>query len=328
MKNRLLLFGLLLVFFSSCYEEVEYGNIIPPSRLVVHSFINADSTVRAEVSNSWNVLEEGKKELPEHARVALYINDTFKEYLIKGKPSDIHLRYYSDTRPAVGDRVRLEVKADGYEPVKGESQIPERPGFLRAIGIREKAVEGYRLKFHITLKDDLKRKNYYALKVVENAYINTGSGEWEEAYFTMPVELDCSEDKILDQNRNILEDLFLDTPNVRGALYPFADGQIDGLEYTLKVSISLEPRFWPQYDNDPTVMRHPKKYTIGLISLSESYYRYLSSLIGQDIEDFSSIGLADPALTYNNVEKGIGVIGSCYLDTLQVTMDAVIANER
>lgn len=331
MLNKLLLILLVFFGFSSCYKDFDLEGDRPPCRLVLHSFICADSLVMAQVSASWFVLDENDRDKNvAETKVRLYINDEFREDLrYDRRDFDVNKGYFwfgsEGVRPKSGDKIRLEASLDGYQPVSGETCIPVGTEIKEVKVVRVKKQYGYKLQVYITIKNDPGTKNDYALKIVRREEEKWGN----ESYYNLRnMELDCSEEKLLSQNRNILDDLFQSDYRMEGAMYPFSNDLITEQEYTLKVSFDINWPFWPEYENDPEGQRINHRYTIALIGLSDPYFRFLNSLIEQNIESFSSWGLAEPSFVYSNVSGGIGLVGGARVSTVQIDLRAALKENK
>lgn len=299
---------------TGCYAEFKLKGEKPSSRLVLHTFVAADSLVVCEVSNSWIVGETAAPAALPGARVALSLNGEFKEWLqwrippvafdsLRGKGL-----YYSTCRPREGDLVELKVEAGGFEPVSGSDRIPEKVKVEEVRLGRGGTTSGYEmLKMYITFQDQPDRRNYYGLKVYRSYYDKLTSGVLTYGG-TENVMLDYSEEPLFSRTGTIFDDLFTSENYVQGLLYPFSDEKIEGQRYTLKVSSYLDFKF------DESVT-YQLLYTVVLYSFSEDYYRYILSLARQGAPSLSDYGLADPALVYHNVEGGIGIVGTYQIDT-------------
>lgn len=294
----------LAVGLTGCYTDFHLKVKDPVSHLVLHAFVTADSLVVAEVSQSWIAGQSPAPAALPDARVALWLNGQFKEWLqweIPASPADSLLErgvYTSTVCPAAGDSVELKVEAAGFEPVRGADRIPEE-GQLENIQISMAGnTSGYQqMKMYITLQDPPGRRNYYGLKV----YAGHGYGSQQ-------VILDYSEEPLFSRTGTIFDDLFTSEEYVPGLVYPFSDEQIDGQRYTLKVSTLVYSHIDPSPDRE-------EQYVVCLYSFSEDYYRYVLSLIRQGANSLSDYGLADPALLYHNVTGGIGLVAAYRIDS-------------
>lgn len=302
----------LAVGLTGCYTDFELKVKDPVSHLVLHAFVTADSLVVAEISQSWIAGQSPAPAALPDARVALWLNGQFKEWLqweIPPSPSDSLLErgiYTSTVRPAAGDSVELKVEAAGFEPVRGADRIPEE-GQLENIQISMAGnTSGYQqMKMYITLQDSPGRRNYYGLRVYRGfSYDSTV----KPGYASQQVILDYSEEPLFSRTGTIFDDLFTSEEYVPGLVYPFSDEQIDGQRYTLKVSTLVYSQINPSPDRE-------EEYVVCLYSFSEDYYRYVLSLIRQGANSLSDYGLADPALLYHNVTGGIGLVAAYRIDS-------------
>lgn len=302
----------LAVGLTGCYTDFELKVKDPVSHLVLHAFVTVDSLVVAEISQSWIAGQSPAPAALPDARVALWVNGQFKEWLqweIPASPLDSLLErgvYTSTVRPTAGDSVELKVEAAGFEPVRGADRIPEE-GQLENIQISMAGnTSGYQqMKMYITLQDPPGRRNYYGLKVYRGFSYD---GTVKPGYGSQQVVLDYSEEPLFSRTGTIFDDLFTSEEYVPGLVYPFSDEQIDGQRYTLKVSTLVYSYVDPSPDRE-------EEYVVCLYSFSEDYYRYVLSLIRQGANSLSDYGLADPALLYHNVTGGIGLVAAYRIDS-------------
>ena len=311
----------LVVGLTGCYTDFELKVKDTVSHLVLHDFIPADSLVVSEISQRWIAGQFPAPAALPDARVALWLNGQFKEWLqweIPASPADSLLErgvYISTVRPAAGDSIELKVEADGFEPVEGADRIPEK-GQLENIRISMAGnTSGYQqMKMYITLQDPPGRRNYYGLRVYRKFLNHTPSGQ---GYDSEQVILDYSEEPLFSRTGTIFDDLFTSESYVPGLVYPFSDEQIDGQRYTLKVSTLVYSRVDATSDRE-------EQYVVCLYSFSEDYYRYVLSLIRQGANSLSDYGLADPALLYHNVVGGIGLVAAYRIDSETFDLRALL----
>lgn len=295
---------------AGCYADFHLKVEDPVSHLVLHAFVTADSLVVGEVSRSWIAGQSPAPVALPDARVALWLNGQFTEWLqwkIPASPADSLLGrgvYISTVCPAAGDSIELKVEAAGFEPVRGADRIPEK-GRIENIRIsRAGNTSGYeQMKMYITLQDAPGIRNYYGLRVYRT-YNHTGS----PGYGSEQIILDYSQEPLFSRTGTIFDDLFTSEQYVPGLVYPFSDEQIDGQRYTLKVSTLV-------YSHADTSPDREERYVVCLYSFSADYYRYILSLVRQGANSLSDYGLADPALLYHNVTGGIGLVGAYRIDS-------------
>ena len=133
-KRTFILFILsaqLLLVFISCekYLDVDLSRI--KSKIVMNGFVTADSLIEIQVSKSYSYFETGQSaELLSNASLDLYVNGVFKEQMfIQNKSvNDKKITYFHSTiRPKIGEKIRIEASAEGFETAWAEITIPVPP---------------------------------------------------------------------------------------------------------------------------------------------------------------------------------------------------------
>lgn len=247
-----------------------------------------------------------------------------------------------------GDNIRLEATAEGGEyhvsstvtvpqPIKS-LQVDTCTALIRQWG----SMRSHR-QYHVTLQDLPNEKNYYRLEIVNNKDFRC---------VTKTASEDENGDYIMDENGNIIdiitkdtvvnyrytelinrEDVILTDGNVvssdddENTMFPtidnkyniFTDNRFSNSSATLKV-------YTPLYDDNYDILgslSYTRCYlkhtiTVRLLSLPETYYRYLKALNCMDDDDYDE-SLMEPISLPNNVEGGLGFVGVS--SEIQYTID-------
>lgn len=278
-----------LLLLTSCYRDFQYDREGLSPHIVLHGFVRADTLMDVRVSKSWLIGDEPSDSLFDEARLTLFVN---------GKQKCL-----DTTIPRSGDRLRMVVEADGLPSVEASTEVPER------IRIEQvdytKTEERYETVFNtkIRFRDPSDERNYYGIGVC-----TTDS-------FIFQIAMDKTQEPLLDELAigSILDDLLFTPNRFYSRTYIFSDEQIEGKEYTLDIPIHIMVS-----PSTPISAYKALSFSVCLYSISESYYKYLLSLMRQGINRISEYGIADPNRTYKNVENGIGVLAAYQVDTFTI----------
>lgn len=248
-----------------------------------------------------------------------------------------------------GDNIRLEATAEGGKyHVSSQVTVPRPLQSLQVDTctalIRQWGSMRAHRQYRITLEDLPNEKNYYRLEIVNNKDFR--------CVIYMPSE-DENGDYIKDENGNFIytitkdtvvnyrytelinrEDVILTDGHVtssdddENAMFPtnienkysiFTDNRFTNSSATLKV-------YTPLYDDNYDILRSlnytrcylKQTITVRLLSLPETYYRYLKALNCMDDEDYDE-ALMEPISLPSNVEGGLGFVGIS--SEIQYTID-------
>lgn len=346
MKNitYLQILALLAILFSACQKEIEFDKKLIQPKLVINSFIEADSLIDVKVSASKTIpgLESSFKWLND-ATVKLFVNDVETEVL-QGYPIEIEDRednywYYSnDTRPTYGYHTvntraengktyRIEVTHKDYEAAFAETSLPESPNLLsykseeitqNLYGADQRAVQ-----ISMRFKDKANEQNYYRINI--KAFTGTWYPNFREKDDTTGIiQLRTyyygnitSDDKLLNPEQEDANDFLFGSPGNTYNL--FTDEFIDGKEYELTFSIMPNNNtVW--YNGELMVFGDkPGEFyhlTIQLQTLTRDAYLYMRSSYAQMWygDDFFS----EPVQAYSNIENGVGIFSGFSATTFEI----------
>ena len=311
-----ILFALCLLLFASCTRDVVL--VLPPvsPRLVLNASVSPDTDVTAFLSKSWFVLDTVTDDGVEDGSIQVFINDRLQGRMQPVSDSRFTGRYVLPRcRVRAGDRLRLEAEAGGFDPVGGETVIPDPVEVLSVDTVRftRFGYGGYEypsIRLYVRFRDKPDKRNYYRLIIEKQTEFQKG-----DSVITCS-SMYRSELNYTDWLGVVYEDpVFRSTVTTcRGT---FTDDMFDGKDYTVRSS------FWPvdsSFKGDSvTTTVH---YDIRLMAISEEYYRYLVVIRNFSISlgDAYLDGLVEPTATYTNVEGGFGIVAGCQLAHRRFTM--------
>lgn len=333
-----LLSVLFLILSVRCTRDVELELPYVPPRLVLNASVAPGQDVSAYLSKSWFLLDSVPDSDIQGGKIRVYINGQFQGNMKQTDiPGDsIHPKgqfCLPGCRAKAGDRVRLEAEASGFEPVTGETLIPEETRILsvdtaRFFQFESEYVQGDRMRLYIKFHDSPIKGNFYrllveriteyqkgdTLMVTSSLFRNRADSDtilyWygEEMFrlfYEDPVFQSVATNPTLSQ---------LDAYTCRGT---FTDAMFNGLDYTVRSVISPVTH---SYKDDTVTVK--VRYDIRLMTISEDYYHYLteirnlSIILGTDYQD----GLLEPTATYTNVQNGFGVVAGYQIAEWRIEM--------
>lgn len=336
-----LLFPATMLLLASCVEDMDLDHLRPEPKLVLNTVALVNSPLTASLSRTWFYTDNHSNVTIRDARMELYVNDTFRELLVwKEGDADYNSdSYYTSTYcPAVGDRIRLVAKAEGFKDASAETVLPQPSRLVSGSATIKKDTTifmSYRYIYteytsHITMKDDGTREDYYLIRFESGSPILGDNNTWQ--YSWNPISVEYSSDPLFDKDLTALDKVmgydWLSGYNGR----VFSDELINGKEYTFNFTSNssfsgpVPDEEFPD-TNYPEEIPHPtpappELFRVVLYSLSEDYYKYLKVLQTKDdgslSNDLINAGLAEPIRVYSNVAGGLGICGGCYKDSLTI----------
>lgn len=318
------LFSVSFLFLISCEKEIVFkGDEIEPM-LVVNGLVVSGDTVTVKLSKSRSKLQDRyASSVITNAQVDLYVNDVFTETLTPVKEmvygSDVPLalgKYQATVLGEAGKSYRLQILADGFNPVSCETIVPDPIEILDwdTITAINTGSYGYlgRPEFSLEIDDNGQHHNYYQLqsKSIEGqemvGYMPDGTIIHSDTVLIRPEQYEWVEilNAQLNDAINEADELITGTPDNRFAI--FNDDSFNGEKMKLRFELgySSYAHGYSIYDNGANF----RIRDIYLYSLSEEYYKYLNTanLHFWFDEDFFS----EPVQVYSNIIGGIGIWGS------------------
>ncbi|HKM93849.1 MAG TPA: DUF4249 domain-containing protein [Prolixibacteraceae bacterium] len=340
MKNRSIIAIIiaLLALFSACEKEIHFDQKLIDPKLVINSFIIADSTIEATIALSKPIPGFEKQfEWIDNAEVTLYVDDKKAEVLSTFKidyPAEEKNEYYweyssnlskatviyrsTSTKAEAGKTYKLEVKHPKYETAFGETTLPEP---IEIIELKtETKLMNYdygqenQLIVKMKFKDRADENNYYRISYTQTIgelynYYNENPDTAYTIYISSTnfgINLN-SNDKILSNDEDANDFLF-GSPNNRYNL--FTDDLISGKEYEIEF-VAFSNFSYSDYENNETkgFFSSPGEFysiDVKLSTISREAFLYMKASNAQQWygEDFFS----EPVQAFSNIENGVGIV--------------------
>ena len=326
MKKFKYLFIVLLVslLFSSCLEEMELDETLLTPKIAVSTFLNPNNSIYIKLmhdipvnqeNNGWNgvpdanvtLYEDGKK-VTELKKLPYY-DYSYNNYGEKPIILDTSYHYMAaDKYPQPGKTYQLEVESETYGSIRTETTVPFPVQINKVESVvEEKQTDNYRynqLNFKVRFTDPADEENYYRILLhkIEGKLDNWKDSTDQTIYINNTqsgLKLYTEDNIFFYEKENANSFVVGETDNNYGI---FTDETINGKEYELKFSITMNP-----VELDTTVGEF-FAYRIELQSITKDMYYYLKSIDQQEI--MYQFPFSEPIPVYSNVENGIGVLGS------------------
>lgn len=299
--RRVFLPLVLLCLLSSCKDNFhleDNGNV---PKIVAYCFPSRTDTTFIDVSASSPIKANGNSNdihPIDDANIIYKINDVPQKVSFRGKGT-----YYVVGASHAGDRISMEISAEGFAPVSAQTTMPEGTPISidKVLDIKKYDSDYEDVRYFTQLQasftDNATTKDFYALIVTNSSYYQSS---YEDTILTVKestvVELDISDEPVLHPLQDIDND-FGFSRNFINNLYYFNDAFFNGKTYTLHLNI---PKF--SYYGDMQVI---------LYKISPEFYRFLKSINDMNNNDLAQKGFSQIMPTISNIKGGIGILAGC-----------------
>ena len=304
------IFFILIVLsaLSSCIQTIPLESVEVNKILVVNSLITPDSLFSCEVTRVFPINDTANHNV-ENATVSVYEAESEKPVCRLMHQSNG--RYVGNVKPAIGIRYRIEVEADGYPKVTGETIVPNKPvinnvSFARNMGWDPLLNWSYcELKFNV--EDNETFNDFY--EVIFSAFRKSNTDTYTNEGSTTKIQL---EDSIYT-----IQDIF------GFADYTIVDPVINAeglMQYNPSTLVFSDQLFngATHYFNVRSYDVNGKAYVFCSYSLSEELYKNRISFMQHLYErgakgisrfdDMAGLDFTSKAVdTYSNLTGGYGI---------------------
>ena len=313
-KNLSILFMLTSMLFPACENELPYMNKPQAPQLLMNAFLEAGKEENG-VSLCMIDADEQQTDYVSNGSITVYVNgektETAQVEKIYGSFNAPNCTLKTLFRP--GDHIRFEATAeDGQYQAGCEVEIPLPIEETIRVDTLRTQLKGNSsmmdcMQYKITIHDRPNEKNYYRLIIEENTYRISSEDGIEYVPFSSYPEIINQEDIVLTDGHLTTtdDDKFgiLDL-TVRNLSNVFTDGRFENGSYTLKVYTSI-----PYISESNRKDHFYLDVTVRLLSISQSYYRYLRAMNCLNSEDYNETFM-EPVIVPQNVSGGLGFIGA------------------
>jgi len=297
MKKYVLIFiiiaSLLSLFACEKTEKIEDFPLYPP-KLVLNSYLNADSNIQIHLSKSLSVLDNAHLKNVDDANIKIYEENTLLASIDNSNGNGYYTLNY---KPKIGLKYNVESQHSSLDNVSAQTNIPNLVS-LKKFERKEIQYNEYSsdFQFIFDFDDNPSEKNYYMIKI-NQIIIDTIINQSD----TLLIENDKYK-IFLEKSNNPAVDLI-----TYGEVF-FTDEFFNGNSY----SIEIETSYLNTYG-------YKIKYIGYLYSLSEENYKYRKSLaVYKNSRDNP---FAEPVQVFNNIAGGFGVFAGESVKTDTITVD-------
>lgn len=314
----------LALSFSACETIVDVDIPDEPPRLVANAFLQADSMVVVELTQSQSILVNSDLKSVRGATVSLLEEAQPVATLEESEAPGI---YFSTFAPSVGRTYTLRVSKDGFEPVEATTFIAP-PVTIRSVEVdtsvfinsyvnfedsliteRNVTLDEIRLSFD----DPASERNYYEISAyrydlqIQSRYDSEGNLiDTDTVRYFRPLYLRSDDPAISGGESDPLEG----ESDFYGIALLFNDDFFNGKQYSLRFSEAQGFGFSSGYE--------PQLYVV-LRTIDEAQYRYLRSVdLQYENEDNP---FAEPVQVYSNVENGFGIVAGSSASQVVVDLE-------
>lgn len=289
--KRHVIFFICIVMSASCTRVIEIDMENTQPLPVINALINPDSIWQISLTRSRNILEISYyAPIPNAEVTILDDNGVLIETLQYVSDQYFRYKYRGSSTPMENGLFRVSVKMEDGQVLSAKSQIPV-PVPIESVEIDSSKfiINGDDIEMAVVFNDPPKEKNYYTIKILRSAYYlnNEDTIRFVEDVYYEPVNPKFE----------------IDVSNGNGTL--ISDNLFNGDVYEFRLKIK------PYYNMGTT-----ENLKVGLLSVSEEYYKYFFSINLQSGN--SEDPFAQPTQVFSNIENGIGIFAGYSSSYIQV----------
>ncbi|MDR0812201.1 MAG: DUF4249 domain-containing protein [Paludibacter sp.] len=337
MKTKINIFLLLLLFFASCINPIEFKDGAVESKLVLHSLLTPDEGVTVLLTASRFFLDESYNYRKiSNAEVVLFKDSIAIDTLQRKAHEGVYYGernfyvgdstgiYYGKYIPQAGDNLTLRASAQGFEPIESELTIIPPPDFISADTANMSARAYVRMwydendrnkilydtaihyfsSFNISLSfNDTPDKNEYYYVVL---YVKT---EYEDASVGKQYRLSYESNNIVFSSNSVTIGM-IGGGEAEKDYSIFTDEFFAGKNYNINIYYLDDGDYYGNnyWTPKPFSFVTAQYLVVELHSVSKEYYLYRKSAMLSD--DEMGGRFSEPVQIYSNVKGGIGIAGS------------------
>ena len=352
------------VAFSSCIDDFDVKKLQDTPRLVLYCFPTEGDTTLIVVTKSLPV-SSFKGDIDTQSRLTV---DASIVYKVNGMPQEVKRienikeaqsfsqvsdswalstligQYYAVGKQKAGDKIEVQVSADGLSEVSASTSIPEKVDVnIGDIHLKEKSSDHDVYfsvdKLEATFSDPASTTDYYSVKVTRkqkygnlkgvpkegnrwqyDVYANNyqdylnylgREDEYEWCFDSLASnivwpEMVTTSEPLINKKSELDDDFGFDEYKYFDDVYIFNDRTINGQTYTMHLEVNSNDSYWHTYDGWDRLFGFT--YNVQLCKVTPEYYRFLKSINDAQSNSWADAGLMQVTPTYSNVKGGFGVV--------------------
>jgi len=290
----------IVFFFQGCIKTLNEDLKAKESKLVLNSVISPDSTIKVNLSRTFNIFDdESADNLPfvNNASVGLYENNSFLFSL-----NFLENGYYekADFYPTKGKEYKVRAEVHSYKNIEAKTTIPSKVEIQKIDTISVSYSDDYgdsrQYYGEITYQDISGEENHYQLKC---RVLAPNGNEGEKEWYDQSIWVEESNEVLFDKTYGKL--LWTDK---------YSDGK----------KIKFRFSFFELYGSsrETKEANDTLSFEFSLMSVDKEYYLYLKTMAKYEETSGGSDPFMEPVVIYSNVDEGYGVFGAYQQDTTSV----------
>lgn len=318
-KKYILISVLALFLFNSCEYEIDYKGDLPKDKLVIGSFIEADSIISISLFRSakpgtyfqeplfgedgprgnrqgdqdQGFVEKDSTSYIRNARAELYINSSLRETLNSATYSN---QYKFQTLPKANDNVEIKISYQDYAEAIGTANLNLlKPKIDSSAILVQESIDTqekiYRVVLYLEISDN-GMENYYQIE--PNLYYK---------FMESKYKLSLNDAELISENiPGVYQENTTNMQSSSNRFGVFSNKKFRGGTYKLELGIALESRLI-------IIPNKNTKQLIGNLTLSiidKKSYDYLFTLNRY----YNSSFMNEPVIILDGVENAYGFIGA------------------
>ena len=276
---------MFIVGGAACTTVVDFDIPLDKPWVVVNSLFSPDSVWQVKVTYSKNILDiaPGSNFLSiRNAVVTIHDPGNLVIETLTGSSDKSNLySYKGKTKPMPGQSYSVQVSIKDEHIRQSINKVPTYVPITSVEVDSSRVIDGGPIEMKINFKDPATEKNYYTLKIIEDAFyiFNKDTVWYTQEIFYEVVKQSLSNDE-------------------RGLEKLVNDNLFNGKDYTFHVNL-----YNRRYSFGSQIFQQHVR--VVLLSISEEYYRYFTTKSLQDYTNGDPF--AQPVQVFTNVENGLGI---------------------
>jgi uncharacterized protein YceK len=283
--RKILIFLFVSIGIISCSTVVDFDIPFDKPKVVTNGLFSADSLWQFQITYSKNILDIAPGSFFQPVSNAtiniLDKNGELIETITSSADKNFGYSYKGKTKPMAGQSYSIEVATNNQPLLRSSSKAPMPVPIISVVTDSSGVVSDGLVKMKITFKDPATEKNFYTVKIIEDAQFvlnNDTLSITQELYFDVV-------EQSLSVNETGLEKLI-------------NDNLFNGKEHTFDLQI-----YHRSYSYGTQVSEQHVR--VLLLNVSEEYYKYFTTKSLQEYTNGDPF--AQPVQVFTNIENGLGI---------------------
>jgi hypothetical protein len=283
--RKILVFLFISVGIIACTTVVDFDIPLDEPKIVTNGLFSPDSLWQFQVTSSKNILDvtPGSFFQPvSNATITVYDQNGEPIETITGSADkNFVYSYKGKTKPMAGQLYSIEVAISNQPLLRSVGKAPIPVPITSVVADSSVFASDGKVKMKITFKDPVTEKNFYTVKIIEEAkfiYNNDTLSITQEIFY-----------EVVEQSLNV---------NETGLEKLINDNLFNGKEHTFNLQL-YNRQYW---FGSEVIEQHVR---VLLLNVSDEYYKYFTTKSLQEYTNGDPF--AQPVQVFNNIEGGLGI---------------------